>query len=203
MLTPRQREFLHKLAAMCRGARRAVHYSTLAGELGVSKWSAYDMLRALERKGLVDRWYALRRGRGATAGRSTILFKPTQQGRLALASAAGALAADREWGAVRRRVLQALRAGANGGHVRGVRALLQSIPQRRSALAYCAEVIAARLLAARESPLVKRLQRHEVACAARLRSLDEAGGRALLELVGRIFGDVGAGEVQGRQTSKG
>jgi predicted ArsR family transcriptional regulator len=200
MLTARQREFLQKLVAMCRGARRAVHYSALAAELGVSKWSAYGMLRALERKGLVDRWYALRRRRLGSSGRSSILFGPTQQGRLALALASGAQAAGREWEAARRKVLQVLRAGENRGHVRAVHTLLRSIPQRRSPLAYCAEVIAARLLAARDSPLLERVQRYEAACASRLRSLDEAGQKALLELLGRIFGDSGTREVTRRRT---
>jgi len=195
MLTARQREFLQKLVAMCRGARRAIHYAALASELGVSKWSAYDMLRALERKGLVDRLYALRPGRTANGGRSLILFGPTQQGRLALALASGGRVAGREWEAARRRVLALLRAAEDEGHAEGVRTLLRSIPRRRSPLAYCAEVMAARLLAAHDSPLLKRVQRYEAVCASHLRSLDEAGRSALLELVGVIFGDSRSEEV--------
>jgi DNA-binding MarR family transcriptional regulator len=50
-LTPRQGTFLRALGELCRAEGQAVHYSSVAMRLGVSRFSAYDMLKVLEEKG--------------------------------------------------------------------------------------------------------------------------------------------------------
>src|SRR5207249_17333 len=57
-----------------RGA--GVHYSEVAGVMGISAWTAYALLRELERAGLVRRSYAVPSG-VRLGGRSRILFSPT------------------------------------------------------------------------------------------------------------------------------
>ena len=73
-LTPRRRETLAELRLLTAQAGDAVHYSLLAARMKISAWTAYGLLRELERMGLVVRRYAREpRGHG---GRSRILFLP-------------------------------------------------------------------------------------------------------------------------------
>lgn len=185
MLTGRQREFLTRLVSMCSRATRPPHYSVLARSLRVSKWSAYDMLRTLERKGLVSRDYS----RSRAGGRSSILFRPTKQGRDLVQAASRGEAEDHEWRRAKGRILSALRAMGPKGHRRLVADLIRSIPRRASPLAYCAEIAAAWLLAARDSTLLARLKRFVPAYHSRLQALDASSQNALL----RFFADVVSG----------
>jgi hypothetical protein len=74
-LTPRRRETLETLRRLVAGAAGPVHYSTVAAAMGISAWTAYGLLRELERPGLVERSYALDSG-PKLGGRSRILFAP-------------------------------------------------------------------------------------------------------------------------------
>ena len=78
-MTPRQRTFLQKLSNLVADSHSAVHYSQVASEMGVSKFSAYDMLRVLEDKGLVAADYVLDQPNSGP-GRSMVVFRPTPQG---------------------------------------------------------------------------------------------------------------------------
>ncbi len=75
-LTRRQEAFMRKLLDVYREAQEPVHYSVLAGRLGVSPFTAYDMLRLLEEKGLVSSDYS-RGTRKSGPGRSEVFFLPT------------------------------------------------------------------------------------------------------------------------------
>ena len=74
-LTPRQRQFLEALAELCRTSGRSVHYSAVAEALSVSPFSAYDMLKVLESKGVVSSEYVVEGG-SPSPGRSAIRFWP-------------------------------------------------------------------------------------------------------------------------------
>ncbi len=50
-LTERRKQFLQKLLDLYRRTNLPVHYESVAQALGVSKWTAYDMLKALEKLG--------------------------------------------------------------------------------------------------------------------------------------------------------
>jgi hypothetical protein len=79
-LTPRRGENLAVLRRLAGERGGAVHYSEVAAAMGISAWTAYGLLRELERAGLAARSYATgtdvpqgaRRG-----GRSRILFAPS------------------------------------------------------------------------------------------------------------------------------
>jgi len=73
-LTERRKQFLRGVLDLYRRTQLPVHYETLAQRLGVSKWTAYDVLRALEEQGLLARDYTVNRGE---PGRSQIVFVPT------------------------------------------------------------------------------------------------------------------------------
>jgi len=82
-----------------------VHYTELAQRLGISKWSAYDMLLILEERGLVCREYEPPAG-GSPGGRPRVLFRPTAQGLQALRGRVGASEEPLDWERLCRRLLQ-------------------------------------------------------------------------------------------------
>lgn len=94
-LTPRRRETLAELRLLTAQAGQAVHYSLLAARMRISAWTAYGLLRELERAGLVLRSYAREPSR--RGGRSRILFLPAPAaGADPLREAAGRLRAIAE-----------------------------------------------------------------------------------------------------------
>jgi DNA-binding PadR family transcriptional regulator len=76
-LTHRQEIFFYRLLDLYRESKGPIHYSTLAERVGVSPFTAYDMLRLLEEKGFVTSEYRIEAGK-STVGRSEIVFLPTQ-----------------------------------------------------------------------------------------------------------------------------
>ena len=92
-LTARRRECLAALDAAAAAAGGAVHYSAVAGPLGISAWTAYDLLRELEREGLVAATYAHRPG--VAVGRTQVAYSPTEAGRAALGESSAPLAEER------------------------------------------------------------------------------------------------------------
>ncbi len=74
-LTERGREFLAALRKLYEEQKGPVHYEAVAKALGVSKWTAYDMLRKLASDGLVGVEYILNR-HSRMPGRSMVMFRP-------------------------------------------------------------------------------------------------------------------------------
>lgn len=74
-LTDRSKEFLAALRKLCHEQSGPVHYEAVAKAVGVSKWTAYDMLRKLANDGLVGAEYILNR-QSRTPGRSMVMFRP-------------------------------------------------------------------------------------------------------------------------------
>jgi len=82
-ITKRQREFLKALIDLYRQKGSSVHYSEVALKMGVSKWTAYDMLQLLRREGLLEVEYLIPEPdnyRWGKLGRSTITFFPAKKG---------------------------------------------------------------------------------------------------------------------------
>jgi hypothetical protein len=74
-LTRRQEEFVVNLIDLNRELDGPIHYSILAERLGVSPFTAYDMLCVLEEKGMVSSEYQLAEGKSGP-GRAERLFCP-------------------------------------------------------------------------------------------------------------------------------
>ena len=77
-LTRRQEVFIHKLLDLFREMDGPIHYSVLAKGVGVSPFTAYDMLRLLEEKGLVRPEYRVATDK-PVPGRSEVFFWPTER----------------------------------------------------------------------------------------------------------------------------
>jgi hypothetical protein len=79
-LTPRRGETLGVLRRLAGERGGGVHYSDVAAAMGISAWTAYGLLRELERAGVASRSYAVptqeARQPARRGGRSRILFTP-------------------------------------------------------------------------------------------------------------------------------
>ena len=146
-LTGRQKDFLNKFLDLYREVDRPLHYAVLADRVGVTKITAYDMLRLLEERGLVASEYVLPEGSGP--GRSSIVFRPTEKAVTVMAQLAQ-LAGERwdaaEWGEVKERILSALREGRGTDYQNLLDEILLRIPERKSPMLYATEMITAVLL---------------------------------------------------------
>jgi predicted transcriptional regulator len=74
ILTKRRREFLDQICRQYHTTNLPVHYSEVAEAIGVSKWTAYDVLKTLENQGLLKRTYSTNENE---TGRSVVVFSPT------------------------------------------------------------------------------------------------------------------------------
>lgn len=181
-LTTRQKAFLNKLLDLYAQAREALHYSRVAETLGVSPATAYDMLKVLERKGMVRSEYAIAE-RPPGPGRANVLFAPTPLAHEMFDRLAADAGHDEEWEQVKARVLSALRSGATVDYDDLARDILALLPKTRSPLAYAAEVITVLLL-----------NLHEAKCKFGPRSplgllLDNTAGKlGMSMLAGLAFG---------------
>jgi len=144
-LTPRQRAFLNKLMDLYHEHQGPVHYSIVAEKLGVNKFSAYDMLKLLEKKGMAHSDYILA-AEHAGPGRSMIVFYPTQQAASLLPQLTGDININEEWQQVKERILQRLRETKSANHRELLNEILTRIPERKAPLIYCTEMITALLL---------------------------------------------------------
>ena len=82
-ITKRQKEFLQSLIDLYQDKGSPIHYSEVAQKMGVSKWTAYDMLQLLRREGLLEVEYLIPESdnyKWGKLGRSTITFFPTKKG---------------------------------------------------------------------------------------------------------------------------
>jgi len=102
-LTRRQETFIRKLLDLYHEAEGPIHYSALADHLGVSRITAYDMLRHLEEKGFVSSHYQLQDEK-TSPGRSKVVFSPTALAHKMLAQMAGPLEGA-DWEKVKERVI--------------------------------------------------------------------------------------------------
>ncbi len=144
-LTPRQRTFLDKLQELYREHKAPVHYTAVAERLGVNRFSAYDMLKVLEKKGFASSSYALANGHSGP-GRSLVVFSPTPQ------AAAGAnrdfdgIRSGEDWQRIRDRVLSRLRDARDANPREAMSELLALLPDRNVPIAFCTEMIGVLLL---------------------------------------------------------
>ncbi len=144
-LTRRQQEFFSRFLDLYHQAGHSLHYVAVARHLGVAKVTAYEMLRLLEKRGLVQAEYQLPAGPHGP-GRSSVVFRPTSRAEEMLSRLAGQDWDASEWEAARTHILQQLREGKAGGYERLLDELLARIPQQRSPMVYIAEMITAILL---------------------------------------------------------
>jgi len=144
-LTRRQQEFLSKFLDVYTEDREPLHYTTVAEHLGVGNVSAYEMLRLLEERGLVEAEYQLPAGiRGP--GRASVVFRPTPLAAQALTQLAGGDVNRQKWEAAKEHILKQLETSKAEDYGVSLEELLARMPEQRSPLIYGAEMITAIIL---------------------------------------------------------
>lgn len=138
-LTHRQENFVQRLLDLYRELNGPIHYSALAERIGVSPFTAYDMLRLLEEKGLVTSQYRLNSDK-PVVGRSEIVFLPTESARQLFNELAGDTDQG-NWRNVRTQIMEKIRGGELNDHVLAEEILARVPPDVPDVLRYCIEVM--------------------------------------------------------------
>jgi fluoride ion exporter CrcB/FEX len=144
-LTARQRAFLEKLVELYREHHEPVHYSAVAERLGVNRFSAYDMLKVLEKKGFASSSYALAAGHSGP-GRSIVVFAPTAVAEEQTLDTIPEQPVDDEWESVRVRVLNRLHEARDANYREALNDLLARLPETQTPLTFCTNMVGALLL---------------------------------------------------------
>jgi len=147
-LTRRQEEFLRNLLDLYRQQQEPLHYSALAERLGVSRFTAYDMLRLLEEKGYARSTYQLADDKSGP-GRSEVVYVPTAQAHQLIAQVLGEGQGD-DWEAIKARILARVEAGTGPAHAVAGEILARVPPDEPEAIRYCVEVMTVIALRLRE-----------------------------------------------------
>jgi DNA-binding MarR family transcriptional regulator len=163
-LTRRQQDFLNQFLDAYREMEGPMHYSEIAEKLGIGKVTAYEMLRLLEKRGLVQAEFQLPDAdRGP--GRSSVVFSPTPAAHNLLDPLL--LKEDEaSWEETKRSLLEQLRQGKATGYESLLSDLLEKISDNRSPMIYLTEMVTATMLmfeglkeTSNTSQLLSRLQR--------------------------------------------
>ncbi|WP_066304780.1 helix-turn-helix domain-containing protein [Bacillus sp. FJAT-29814] len=105
-ITKRRREFLDHIYRQYNKTSLPVHYSEVAEAIGVSKWTAYDVLKELENQGLVKRTYAMNENE---AGRSMVVFSPTELAETFFQKERREISNLEEWNNIHNQVIKAVK----------------------------------------------------------------------------------------------
>jgi hypothetical protein len=162
-----------------------VHYSVVAERLGVNRFSAYDMLKLLEEKGVAASAYALKEDHTGP-GRSMVLFYPTYRAARFLTQLRNDVFGGEEWYQVKEGVLNRLRQAGESEHGKPVRDLLGQLSGVKSPLAYCTEMIGVLLLNLANA----RQAANEILPLRALKPLTAAGSVGLGTLAGLSLGSL-------------
>ena len=146
-LTSRQIEFVEKLLDLYDEVEESIHYSQVAERLGVSRSTAYEMLRLLERKGFVRAHYVLDESGGP--GRSTVVFSPSERAHVMFSRLREQVGATTSWDSAREAILTAVAHGS-GPDQGALAEILAALGRDEQALSECTRVVTGALLACAE-----------------------------------------------------
>ena len=178
-LTPRQQTFLDNLFDLYGELKGPVHYSVVAEKLGVNKFSAYDMLKVLEEKGVAASDYVLN-DEQTGPGRSQVVFYPTHKAAEFLTQLRDEMRYSADWQRVKERILQRLHDAKHSNPGDALKEALSTLPDTKTPLNYCAEMISVLLLN------IERLRSQNLTSA--LETLTPKGQLGLAALAGLSLG---------------
>lgn len=144
-LTRRQKQFLSQFLDIYQETEIPIHYVDLASRLDIGKVTAYEMLRLLEKQGLIEAEYYLPAGNRGP-GRAEVLFRPTHTAVSLLKQLSGVSIDDETWELAKQRILKQLHNKEAGGYETLLNDLLARIPDQHSPLLFMTEMITAIIL---------------------------------------------------------
>lgn len=157
-LTNRQDTFIKNLLELYTEFQEPIHYTVLAERLGVSRFTAYDMLRVLEEKGFVRSEYRLSSDENKT-GRSERVFLPTEKAHN-LISVLTIENKEYNWEIIKERIIELINAGDNIDLDIGPELLARVPPESDDAIQYCIEVVTIMALHARHTDTSTKLRKY-------------------------------------------
>ncbi len=140
-LTQRRKDFLFKIKKKYEATGLPVHYITVSEDLGVSKWTAYDILKELEKEGYLRSEYNVSREE-KTPGRSTIAFLPTSKAGEVCIKEKEEIDYMEEWQAAREKLLGMFGDIKERGSKKIIDDLLKEIPAIEAPIIISAYIIA-------------------------------------------------------------
>jgi len=140
-LTRRRKEFLHKIKKIYENTGTPVHYITVAEALGVSKWTAYDILKELEKEGYLRSEYSVSREE-RYSGRSVLLFLPTPKAGELFLKEKEEIDHMEEWHAAREKLLEIFENVKKHGSKKIIDDLLKEMPAIEAPIVISANIIA-------------------------------------------------------------
>lgn len=158
-LTKRQDAFIKNLLDLYKEAQEPIHYSLLAEKLGVSKFTAYDMLRVLEDKGFVSSEFKL--PTDSKTGRSERVFFPTDAAHK-LISAITSDDNEFNWDFVKEKVLELVQSGEYDNLDVGPELLARVPPENEDSIQYCIEIVTIMALHVRKNEAAKVMRKYIV-----------------------------------------
>ncbi|MGB9814163.1 MAG: LexA family protein [Thermovenabulum sp.] len=201
ILTERRKQFLEKLIDLFQKTNVPVHYETIANALGVSKWTAYDVLKELEKLGYLTRDYTVN---SKEMGRSQIVFLPTNKAiNLFEEKRVKEINID-EWNKIKTKVLELLNSLKSHSISDAVQKMLEEIPKVQVRVTFGAYVIGLfivylKKLGGRTEMLIKSLMQNAPTNEMRIiifigtvlgtviQTMNHEIGGGLTELVGRYL----------------
>ncbi len=141
-ITRRRMDFLQKIKQLYEATNLPVHYARVAELLGVSKWSAYEMLKTLEKEGFLASQYEVNQGE-KFPGRAMVLFVPTPLADAVLSGKAlEEKVSIKEWRQVNERLLSLYEELKKANPKELAEQLLAELPGLESPLIFSASMIA-------------------------------------------------------------
>jgi DNA-binding MarR family transcriptional regulator len=186
-LTGRQQGFLSAFLDLYHKSETPLHYSQIASELGVSAITAYDMLRILEKRGLVRSDYTQQE---AKRGRTSIVFSPTEAAQQLFMTIKGEISDYADWEQFREHVLTKLGNGEVAEYQELVEELLDRLPVVQTPMLFLTEMVAAVIISLQLShgDLVEKLRAAGFPKETGLSAVEGlAVGLSLAEKVNRSF----------------
>ncbi|MBN1537534.1 MAG: hypothetical protein JW908_12425 [Anaerolineales bacterium] len=144
-LTRRQQEFLKRFLDAYVETSESLHYTTIAKLLGISNVTAYEMLRLLEERGLVEAHFYLPEGDHGP-GRSTVRFRPTAEANRILQEVTIKRSEESDWERAKEDLINQLETGDTSDYESLLTNLLARISDRRSPLIFTTEMVTAVIL---------------------------------------------------------
>ncbi|WP_328801579.1 Lrp/AsnC family transcriptional regulator [Paenibacillus sp. LX16] len=158
-LTKRRLQFLHTLVELYQKTKLPIHYEALAKSLGVSKWTAYDMLKEIEKLGFITRSYEVNT---KVTGRSQVVFVPTDKASDLFNQSRNELVDLVDWKKTVENISGLLKDLNNTGPNEAVRKIWAEIPEASVRINFCAYIIGLLLmylkkLGGKRGPLIQRI----------------------------------------------
>jgi hypothetical protein len=125
--------------------RQPIAYARVAERLGVTATTAYRMLRLAESLGYVRVTYAVRPEKTG-AGRSQVLFEPTELAHATVGGMAEGGQTDEGWDVTRQRVLEALASGDDRDLAQAIDLLVGGLDRPQTPMETAARMIAALMI---------------------------------------------------------